>query len=64
MSTGPHLDLSISKNGKRVDFLKLKLPAAFSVDPRYSARFNEVKNNLLSDLKNGGELDLNTGMNN
>ncbi|MBE3128922.1 MAG: hypothetical protein IMZ60_04510 [Actinobacteria bacterium] len=43
----------------RVDFLKLKLPAAFSVDFRYSARFNEVKNKLLSDLKNGRELDLN-----
>ena len=53
LATGPHLDFSISENGKRVDFLKLKLPAASSVDPRYSTQFNEVKDKLLSDLKNG-----------
>jgi len=64
LSTGPHLDFSISKNGERVDFLKIKLPAAFSVDPQYSAQFNEVKNKLLGDLKNGGELDLNIGLDN
>jgi len=64
LSTGPHLDFSISKNGKKVDFLKLKLPAAFSVDPQYSAQFNEAKNKLLNDLKNGGELDLNIGLDN
>ncbi len=64
LSTGPHLDFSISKNGERVDFLKLKLPAAFSVDPQYLTQFNEVKNKLLSDLKNGRELDLNIELDN
>lgn len=64
LSTGPHLDFSISKNGERVDFLKLKLPAASSVDPQYLTLFNEAKNKLLSNLKNGGELDLNIELDN
>jgi len=64
LATGPHLDFSISENGKRVDFLKLKLPAASSVDPQYFTQFNEAKDKLLSDLKNVRELDLNMGLNN
>jgi len=64
LSTGPHLDFSISENGKRVDFLKLKLPAVSSVDPQYLTQFNEAKDKLLSDLKNVKELDLNMGLNN
>ena len=53
LATGPHLDFSISENGERVDFLKLELPAASSVDHQYLTQFNEVKDELLSDLKNG-----------
>lgn len=62
LATGPHLDFSISEDGKKVDFLKLKLPAASSINPQYITQFNEVKNKLLSALENREELDLNLGL--
>ena len=51
LATGPHLDFSLSKDGKKVDFLKLELPAASSVNPQYKSQFDEAKNELLSALE-------------
>ena len=42
LSTGPHLDFRITKNGKYVDFLKEKFPTASSIEPIYSDEFNQI----------------------
>jgi len=51
LATGPHLDFSISKEGKRINFLELKLPPASSVGTEYREDFDLVKKNYLSILK-------------
>lgn len=51
LATGPHLDFSISKDGKRFNFLDLELPPATSVSLDYRDDFEMVKENYLSILK-------------
>ena len=51
LATGPHLDFSISKDGKRINFLELKLPPASSVSAECREDFELVKKNYLSILK-------------
>lgn len=51
LATGPHLDFSISINGKKVDFLNIDLPSAGSVSKENWDDFELVKKNYLSLLK-------------
>ncbi len=56
LATGPHLDFSISKDGVKVDFLKLDFPAASSVNAQYRSQFEKVKNQLLEILEGKEEI--------
>jgi len=44
LATGPHLDFRISKNGKRLNFLKLEFPRGTPVQSAYLNEFKRVKN--------------------
>jgi len=51
LATGPHLDFRLKKNGKFINFLKLKLPPSYPLSSKYLGEFEKVKTEMMEKLK-------------
>jgi len=51
LSTGPHLYFAISKKGRRINFLKMRMPSASSVNPKYLSQFKKKAREYLAFLE-------------
>jgi murein DD-endopeptidase MepM/ murein hydrolase activator NlpD len=52
-ATGPHLDFRIQKDGKFINFLKLKFVSEKNIPEKYKNEFEELKKQLIKTLEDG-----------
>lgn len=52
LSTGPHLDFRIKKNGKFFNYLTMKMPPSYTLTGKDKEDFEVLKNSLIEKLNN------------
>ncbi|MDR1196577.1 MAG: peptidoglycan DD-metalloendopeptidase family protein [Endomicrobium sp.] len=51
LSTGPHLDFRMKKNGKFINFLNIKMPPSTALSGKDKETFNNYKEEIISQLE-------------